>query len=86
MDYRKQHYRNKNGVAFEKNGNLYFDLAIERLQDELVEGDEFYYLRIETDALHKRVTAIDPSFTKVIIVDNDGKDISIELNIVTYMK
>ena len=70
MDYEKQHYRD---VLFLSGGSTYFDLTTKRNNDELVEGNEFYYLTIEPDTLPERVTAVSPSTTKIILVDDDGK-------------
>ena len=70
MDYEKQHYRD---VLFLSGGRTYFDLTTKRNNDELVEGNEFYYLTIESGTLPERVTAVSPSTTKIILVDDDGK-------------
>ena len=49
------------------------DLTIKRINDELVEGNEFYFLKIVPGSLHDRVKLDSPNCTKIILVDNDGK-------------
>ena len=76
VDYEKQHYRN---VFFKSGGSTYLDLPTKRINDELVEGNEFYYLKIVPDTLPERVTAVSPSTTKIILLDDDGKYVPCEL-------
>ena len=71
VDYETQHYRN---VVFESGRNRYLELTTKRTNDDdLVEGNKFYYLKIEPETLHERVTAVYPSTTKIILFDDDGK-------------
>ena len=70
VDYENQHYRN---LVFEIGGDTYLDLPTKRINDDLVEGSEFYYLRIEPATLPERVTAVSPSTTKIVLLDDDGK-------------
>ena len=71
MDYKAQDYRS--AARFEKQGSRYAELKIKPINDDLVEQDEFYYLKIYRDTLHDRVTAIEPTTCKIIIVNDDGK-------------
>ena len=61
-------------ITFPKGGSRYSDyLPINRTNDNLVEDDEYYSLKIVTEILHEDITAINPSTAKVILVNQDGK-------------
>lgn len=70
VDYKVQNYRRE--AVFEKGGRRYIELDIETINDDLVEDDEFYYLKIEPATLPDRVIPVNPSTCKIIIMNNDG--------------
>ena len=69
MDYELQQYRN---VRFINGGSRYYDLKIEPMNDNIVECDEDFSLRIETNALPPRVISFEPT-TKITLKDYDSK-------------
>ena len=70
-DYDTQDYRSI--ARFEERGSRYIELKIVPKDDDLVEDDEFYYLKIEPETLHNRVVAGNPSTTRIIIQNDDSK-------------
>ena len=44
-----------------------------RIDDEYVEDDEFYYLKIQTGLLPNDVVIDGPDTAKIILVNEDGK-------------
>ena len=69
-DYRSQHY---DTVRFVKGRSRYVELKTEFIKDDIVEDDEFYYLKIVPDTLPDRVIVGNPNYTKVVIQNDDGK-------------
>ena len=71
MDYTIQDYRND--ARFQRNGKKYFELDVNITDDDLVEDDEIYYIKIEPVTLPDRVVTGNPPSCKIIIVNDDGK-------------
>lgn len=70
IDYIRQNYR---GVTFVKGGSKYIELKTNRSDDDLVEIDEVYCLKIEDTLLPSRVKVCHPNETRIILVNEDGK-------------
>ena len=68
-DYRATRYV----VRFEKGGSRYGELTTTRIDDEYVEDDEYYYLKIQTGLLPNDVVIDGPDTAKIILVNEDGK-------------
>ena len=71
VDYKLQDHRI--AARFEKDGSRYAELKIEPINDNLVEQNEFYYLKIYAETLPNRVVTTNPATSKIIILDDDGK-------------
>ena len=59
-------------VTFTSGGNRFYQLQTEFIDDDLVEDDECYFLKIEPITLPDRVVAVSPNTTKVCILNDDG--------------
>ena len=68
-DYRSQRY---DTVRFVKGRSRYVELKTEFIKDDIVEDDEYYYLKIVPDTLPDRVIVGNPNYTKVVIQNDDG--------------
>lgn len=71
VDYKEPDYRRD--AIFEEHGSRYAELKIEPINDDLVEQDEVYYLRILRETLHDRVVTTKPEICEIIILNDDGK-------------
>lgn len=71
VDYKPQDYRN--AARFVNDGSRYAELKIEPINDNLVEQNEVYYLKIYPEILPDRVVTTNPATLKIIILDDDGK-------------
>ena len=54
-------------------GSKYAEFRTEFINDDIVEDDECYCLRIVPDTLPDRLVAINPNFTKICILNDDSK-------------
>ena len=60
-------------AIFIKSGKTFVELSIKPINNDTVECEKTYCLKIIIDLLPERVTAISPYVTKIIIRDDDSK-------------
>ena len=68
-DYKSKRYE----VSFVRGRSRYGELTTEKKDDEYVEDDEYYFLKIVTELLPKDVVIDGPDTTKIILVNEDSR-------------